>query len=290
MSPLHGERVGIIGVGALGLAVAERLIAAGFAVSGFRRGGLDAFAAAGGRPMLSAQALVREADIVILFLPNDDALAEVMGNIAPSLKRGHVLLCLGTHALQRKQEAARVAQAAGAVLLDGEVSGTPPMVRSGRASVMLSGDPETAERVQPILSAFAHATTRLAAFGDATRMKLVTNYLVSVHTLAAAEALHLGQCLGLDARSVVEAIAPSAGGSTMLSVRGTMMVEGTFDGGGMAGFVRFFELLRAALGNSSEAGWPLMNLTGQLYRAAIDQGYGENDIAAIYKSLRPPSV
>jgi putative dehydrogenase len=286
MTPLLDERVGIIGVGALGLAVAERLIAAGFAVSGFRRGSLDGFAAAGGRPMPSAQALVREADIVILLLPNDDGLAEVMDNITPSLKRGHVLLCLGTHALQRKQEAAKVAQAAGAVLLDGEVSGTPAMVRSGRASVMLAGDPEIAERVQPILSAFARATKRLAAFGDATRMKLVTNYLVGVHTLAAAEALHLGQCLGLDARSVVEAIAPSAGGSTMLSVRGTMMVEGNFDGGGMAGFMRFFELLRAALGNSSEASWPLMSLTEQLYHDAIDQGYGENDIAAIYKSLR----
>ncbi len=281
--------VGMIGVGALGLALAERLIAAGFAVHGYRRGGLDAFTAIGGTAMTSAAATAADADPLILLLPNDGALSQVMTDIASSLRRGQTILCLGTHRSPAKQAAADAAHAVGAVLLDGEVSGTPAMARAGQASVMIAGDAAAAERALPVLKAFACATKHVGDFGAATRMKLVTNYLVGVHTLAAAEALTLAQRLGLDPRMVVDALAPSAGGSTMLSVRGRMMAERNFEGGSMSGFVRFFELLRDALAESNAQGGPLLDLTERLYRHAIASGHGDRDIAAICDSLAEAS-
>ena len=285
MSAAPRQPVGIIGVGALGLAVTQRLIAAGYTVNGYRRGSLAAFAAAGGTPMLSLRATAAAADPLMLLLPNDAALTEVMTDIAAALRPDQIILCLGTHRIPVKQDAADIARTAGAHLLDGEVSGTPAMLSAGQASVMIAGDSQMIDRSRLVLDAFARVTIDVGAFGNAAKMKLVTNYLVGVHTLAAAEALSMGQRLGLDPHLMVQTITPSAGGSTMLSVRGRMMADREYEGGDMTGFMRFFELLRESLSDAGGAGNPLLDLTERLYRQAIAAGHGDSDIAAICKSL-----
>jgi len=279
--------VGIIGVGAMGLAVTERLVAAGFAVCGHRRGALVTFSAAGGQAMASAAGVAAASDPLILLLPSDEALGAVMVDIAPALRPGQVVLCLGTHRIPSKLAAAKITAGQGAILLDGEISGTPGMVRAMQASVLLAGDAQAASRVAPVLAGFARATTDCGAFGNAARMKLVTNYLVGVHTLAAADALAMGMRLGLDPRAMVAALAPSAGGSTMLAVRGRMMADSSYADGDMTSFVRFFDRLREALAEAGAApGSALLDATEAQYRGAIASGHDGRDIAAIHDWLR----
>ena len=116
-------------------------------------------------------------------------------------------------------------------------------------------------------------------------MKLVTNYLVGWHTLAAAEALVMAGRLGLDPLAVVDAVAPSAGGSTMLAVRGRMMAERDYQPGSMAVFMSFFALLRDALGERGAEDGGLLRCVEGRYRQAVEEGDGGRDIAAIYESL-----
>ena len=284
MNATSGQTVGIVGVGALGLAVAKRLIAAGFEVNGYRRGSLADLAAAGGTPMPTARATAL-ADPLILLLPNDAALSEVMADIAAALRPDQIILCLGTHRIPAKHAAADIAKAAGAHLLDGEVSGTPAMLSAGQASVMIAGDLDIIDRARPVLDGFAHTSVHVGAFGNATKIKLLTNYLVGVHTLAAAEVLLMGQRLGLDPHLLVQTITPSAGGSTMLAVRGRMMADRVYAGGDMIGFMRFFGLLRESLPATPGVNNPLLDLTEHLYRQAIASGHGKKDIAAICDSL-----
>lgn len=279
--------VGIIGVGALGTVFAERLVAAGHAVLGYRRGDLAPFAAVGGTPAASARAVAEGAEHVILLLPTEAALMAVMADIAPSLRAGQVLACLASHPARVKQAAAAIAAEAGAAFLDGEVSGTPAMIRNGLGVVMIAGDPAAADRMAPVLDAFAGRTTRLATFGDAYLTKLVVNYLVGVHTVAAAEALMLAERLGLDPVRTVDAAVPSAGGSKMLEVRGPMMAAHDYPPGSIRGFLGYYDMLRAALADGGGEGTgPLFELTEGLYRRAADGGLGTLDIAAIHESLR----
>lgn len=286
-APFHMDKpVGIIGLGQLGLAVAERLLAAGRPVAGYRRGSLEPFAALGGLPMASAGALAETAGPVLLLLPSDAALADVVAQVAPAMRPGKVVACLGTHRLDAKRAARAAVEAAGAEFLDGEVSGTPAMLRAGQASVMLAGDAAAAEALRPVLDLVSPSVTHLGEFGNATSMKLVTNYLVGVHTLAAAEALVLAGRLGLDPHLVVDAVAPSAGGSAMLGVRGRMMAEGQFQPGNMAAFTRFFALLRDALQQRGEAGGDLMAFAEARFLRAVAEGDGGRDIAAIIDSMR----
>ena len=278
------QTVGIVGVGAIGLAIAERLIAREIEVWGYRRSDMSEFRDAGGLPKTSPED-VAFAETVILMLPTDAALDEIMRRIAPVLRPEQLVLCLGSHRLPAKLEAAALAASVGATLLDGEISGTPAMLRAGQASVLLAGDELGMERSLPLLALFAHTTTKLGEFGGATRMKLITNYLVALHTTAAAEVLHLGRALGLTPKTIVDAVAPSAGGSTMLAVRGRMMAEGTVTGSGMAGFMTFFDRLRAALPDTTAEHAPLFGLVEGLYRQAVADGFGNKDIAAIHDAM-----
>jgi 3-hydroxyisobutyrate dehydrogenase-like beta-hydroxyacid dehydrogenase len=277
--------VGIIGVGALGMGITERLVAAGHDVHGFRRGSLDEFTAIGGHAAATAAAVVASVGPIILLVPDETGLLAVMEEIAPSLHRGQILLCFASHPVAVKQAAAAIAATVGATLLDGEISGTPIMVREGRGVVLIAGEAEAIDALTSVLDAIAARTTRLNAFGDAYRMKLVANYLVGVHTLAAAEALVLAERLGLDLPLTVKALVPSAAGSKMLEVRGPMMAAHSYPSGHIRGFLGYHDMLRTALTERGEAAGPLLELTERLYLQAIEDGYGDSDIGAVHESL-----
>lgn len=279
------QMVGIIGVGAMGLAVSERLIAAGFPVCGDPRESLNAFSEIGGTALQSAAAVAASANTLILLLPGDFELGQVIEQIRPALRAGQILLCLGTHLVHVKQQAANTASDRRAILLDGDISGTPEMIRAGKACVWVAGDEEASTRAKPVLDGFSNYAAYLGTFGNASKIKLVTNYLVGVHTLAAAEALLFASRLGLAPDKVIDAIAPSAGGSTMLSVRGPMMAERRFGEGNMTSFLRDFEMLRDSLPENGAGGAVLLDVTEQAFRRAIEAGLGSRDISAVYESL-----
>ena len=97
--------VGLIGLGQLGLAVAERLLAAGRLIAGYRRGGLDLFAALGGLPVASVGALAETADPAVLLLPSDAALVKAVAQVTPAMRPGRVVIQVGTHRLDAKRAA-----------------------------------------------------------------------------------------------------------------------------------------------------------------------------------------
>lgn len=279
--------VGIIGVGAIGHAIAQRLLAGGRNVVGFRRNDLGGFVELGGIWAPNAASVADSASTIVLTLPTDAALVAVMAEIAPRL-RDHVVLCLGTHTVAVKEAAASAALRAGAVFLDGEISGTPAMLIAGNATVMICGDVGTGQKAQAaeVLKQFAGGTVWLATFGDASRMKLITNFLVGVHTVAAAEALVMASKLGLDLQSAVDAIGCSAGASTMLAVRGPMMAQRKFASGKIESFLRFYDLLRNTLAEQGTSTGPLFALSELLYRQAIIDGRGGHDISVVIETLQ----
>jgi 3-hydroxyisobutyrate dehydrogenase len=286
----EAKPVGIIGIGAVGVALTACCIDADIEVFGPRRGRVEAFSAAGGTLCESNVALAAKVAQLIIVVQSDAALFNVMAEIEPVLRPDHIVLCLGTHAVSIKQRAALIAERATAMFLDGEISGTPEMVRNGRASVFLAGDMSAVASIRETLDRVVPTVAFVGTFGNAVRMKLLTNYLVGVHTLAAAEALLLGKRLGLDPAQAVSAIAPSAGGSTMLAVRGRMMAEGRFPDGSMTSFVRYFDLMRQTLDESGQLPGDLFNFTESLYRRAIAEGHGHRDIAAMYDYLGESDV
>ena len=278
------DTIGAIGLGTMGGAMARHMAAAGFRVVGYDVSG-DALARAHGdgvETMGSPAAVAEAAPVVILSLPSAAALMAVAGEIAASDAAARTIMETSTFRIPDKEAARDILAAAGHTLLDCPLSGTGLQAQSGDLSVFTSGEEAAVARCLPAIEAFSRENTYCGEFGNGSRMKFVANHLVTVHNVAAAEAMVLGMKSGLDPALIYDVISGSAGTSRMFEVRGPQMVAGEYDDLGMTN--RLYQKdLDIITSFAAEIHCPvsLFAASVQPYRAALEQGLAEKDTASV---------
>jgi 3-hydroxyisobutyrate dehydrogenase len=189
------ETVGLIGLGKIGLPIAENLIKSGYRVLGYRRGSMADFEKIGGIPARSPADVGAQADIVLTCLPSVESLDEAVqgkNGLVQSARPGQIIIELGSHLVPDKERQIASLAARGAIFLDGEVGGTPGMVSERKAVVYLAGDAEAAKKAEQVVRGFTDICHYFGAFGAASKVKLINNLLVTIHIAATAEAMALG--------------------------------------------------------------------------------------------------
>jgi len=284
-------RVGIIGVGLLGGAVAERLLAGGVEVAAYdtRPRQLEALRFRGLRPARSIEEAAAGAAAVFTVLPSLDAVDSVFtgpDGLLERAPRDAVLLQMSTISTSLARRLGEACAARAIAFLDTPISGTSGMVARGDCTIYVGGDRAPAERCRPLFDAIAKKTVHIGPVGAATLAKLVTNLLVGLNTAALAEALVLGAKGGLAPAALVPILRESAAGSRMLDVRGPLMVERTFTEPQMKLdlFLKDFHLILEE-GGRLGVPLPLTGLARELCIAATAQGRGGQDIAAVITAL-----
>ena len=277
------ETVGLIGVGKIGLPIAENLIKSGYRVLGYRRGSLDEFEQIGGVAARSPADVGAEADIVLTCLPSAEALDDVVqgkAGLVHTARRGQIVVELGSHLVPDKERQIAPLAAKGAVFLDGEVGGTPGMVRARKAVVYLAGDAEAAKKAEQVVRGFSDVVHYFGAFGAASKVKLINNLLVAVHIAASAEAVALALKAGVDVELMIKAVAAGSGGSTQFGIRAPWMAQRRFlpAQGTTTGLAHYFELI-GDMADRVGAATPLLDRAVELYQRCIDMGLGEHDNA-----------
>ena len=212
-----------------------------------------------------------------------------MGCLA-GLKPGAILIETSTHPLEAKCKAADRLTKQGATLLECEISGVPSMVAARKCVFFISGGTRAAfERCLPVFDAITTTEKRyLGAFGAATKMKLVNNLLTCIHIASAAEALALGIRAGLDPETMLALFGVGAGSSVMFTQRGPLMVAGKFDESegpfnSLAKLPPEIQALAAKVGGAT----PMLDAAAKLFRRALDEGRGEQDVAAMIEVIDP---
>ncbi len=272
------QAVGVVGLGAMGSAMAANLLKAGVEVRGYDvvAGKRAALKRAGGKPVASIGKL--SAGIVITSLPSAAALHDVS-----DLLRGRcVVVETSTLQIEDKEKARATLKRKGITLLDCPLSGTGAQAKVGDLVVFASGERGAFERARSIFPGFSRSHYYLGAFGNGSRMKFVANLLVAIHNVSAAEAFVLGMKAGLPAKTIFEVIENSAGASRMFQVRGPQMVRGRYDGAGIA--VELFQKDMKIIGEfAARIGAPtsLFNASAAIYNAAMAQGHARQDTAAV---------
>lgn len=283
--------VGIVGVGIMGGAMLRNLRRAGFDVVGhdISPQATQALRDAGARSVESAREVAMLADRVIVSLPTVSAVRDaVLGprGIARAPGRGQLVLECSTMPLDLKMEVEAALTAAGMVALDCPVSGTGAQAREGDLVVFASGPREAFDACLDLLGALSKAQKYLGPFGAGTRMKFIANHLVHCHTVAAAEALVLAEKAGIAPAAALDALAGSAGDSTMLRVRGPLMAERRYTqrSAQVKTYMKDMEIIaRFALGLRCPV--PLFAAGLQLFAAALAQGRDEEEPAAVHAVL-----
>ena len=276
--------VGVVGLGTMGGAMARKLAEAGFLTLGYdvSAEALARAAESGVRTMGSAAAVAENASVVILSLAAPAALAAVAAEIAQSAAAGCTIMETGTFRIADKERARDVLAAAGHALLDCPLSGTGQQARTGDLAVFTSGDEDSVAKCVPAIKAFAREHKHCGEFGNGSRMKYVANHLITVHNVAAAEAMVMGMKSGLDPQLIYDVISTSAATSRMFEVRGAMMAAADYDDVGMSNrlYQKDLEVI-ASFAADVRCPVNLFAAAVQPYRATLDQGLAEKDTAAV---------
>src|SRR5712692_6954099 len=279
--------VGIVGLGLLGHAVAARRIGHGYRVVGHDvvRERADALKALGGEPAASVAAVAAGSEIVCTLLPSLAAVESVIlgaDGIVATASPGATVVQMSTISPTLTERLAREVTARGLGFLDCPVSGTSSMVERGDGIFFVGGDRALFERWRPVLESVLARAVLVGRVGQAMVLKLVANLLVALNSAAAAEALTLARKAGLD---VVNA---SAAASSMLKVRGPMIVRGEFAPQMKLDlFMKDIHLMQEAA-SAVGAHLPFTDLAERLYAAAQAAGHGGEDLAVVVTALSTP--
>lgn len=289
--------VGFVGLGVMGSAMSSHLIGAGHRVIGYDVAGAarDAHAARGGVAASSPAEVAAAAGLVVTSLPSAAALAEVLGGLAEGAAAraegagadGLIVLDTSTLTLADKTAGQRALAGCGGVLLDCPMSGTGAQARRKDLVAYLSGDAAAKARARPVLAAMTRQVYDVGAFGNGMKLKVVANLLVTVHNLAAAEALVLAEQAGLDLSMVLTAVGDGAGTSRMFEVRGPAMAARDYAQPGIRAQVFDKDIaIIAAFAAELRSPTPLFSLASAFYQAALAQGHGDDDTSSVHDVLR----
>jgi len=285
--------IGIVGLGLLGHAIASRLIKAGHAVVGFDvvPDRVSALAAMGGKSAPSAAAVAQSVEALCTLLPSlATAETVILGadGILAGARPDLTVIQMSTISPTLTERLAREVTARGLGFLDCPVSGTSSMVERGDGIFFVGGDRALFERWRPVLESVLARAVLVGRVGQAMVLKLVANLLVALHSAAAAEALTLARKAGLALDLALEVLNASAAASSMLKVRGPMIVRGEFPAQMKLDlFMKDIHLMQEAA-SAVGAPLPFTDLAERLYAAAQAAGHGGEDLAVVVTALSTP--
>jgi 3-hydroxyisobutyrate dehydrogenase-like beta-hydroxyacid dehydrogenase len=294
-------RIGWIGLGKLGLPMAQRLATAGYAVTGFDRdpARLATAGASGVAPANGMQNAAAGAQVVFTSLPDDHVLRAVtMGDdgLLQSMAEGAILAETSTVSVEVSAEVARKAEELGISYLRLPMSGNPTLAETGSLTCFASGPRAAFETVQPLTAAFTRAQTYLGNAEEARFAKLAINLMIAVSANMMAESLALARKGNIGWADMLTVLSESAVGSPMVKYKVPPLLErdftSTFSCRQMA---KDLDLILGA-GRSAAVPLPLAALTRETYAALIAAGEGDEDYIATVKhaerlaGLAEPSI
>jgi 2-hydroxymethylglutarate dehydrogenase len=292
MPELHKLKVGFLGLGAMGLPMAKRVVAAGFKLYTSyhrRREPADELAAQGAEVFAAATEVARAADVIITMLPADAELQEVVFGSTGILKgfaRGKVLIEMTTGTAQLLADIDRAVRAQGGEVLDAPVSGGTPAAAQGTLTIMVGGDTATLERCRPLLQIMGSRILHVGAVGQGKVVKMVNQILAAIHLLSMAEAFSLGIKCGADVRTLYEVVKNSSGYSKMMDLRlPGFLFAGSFQPGFRLDLMK--KDVDLALESARAAGLSLRLApeVARIFAAASEAGRGAEDFSAAAQYL-----
>ena len=284
-------RVGFVGIGNMGEPMCRHLLRRGCELLIYDADP-EALARLGqtpAEPAASAEALAREADVVLLSLPNSDVVEEVVfgeDGLGGGLSSGKTLIDTSSSRPSSTRGISKALAAEGVRMLDAPVSGGVLRAREGKLSVMVGGERAVYEEHRGILESFGDEIFYVGGHGTGHLVKALNNLLSATTLASAAEAALLAKRAGVAPDVFVEVINASNGRSYSTEVKfPRYILERTFDDGFALALMS--KDLKIALEAAAEMEFPtpIGSALAQIWELALARGYGPQNHTAIYAFL-----
>ena len=272
----------MIGLGAMGLGMARNLAKAGFLTAVYNRTTAKTaeFKVA---VFDSPEALAADVDLVLMCVSADQDVLSVVEAIALTVKPGTLVVDMSTVSSETAKKAAAILAKKQVAFLDAPVSGGVEGAKNGTLAMMVGGDLEALEKARPVLEALAARIIYMGATGSGQATKAVNQVMGAGINQAVTEALAFAQAQGLALDKVIEVISGGASGNWFLQHRGSTMTQGTFAPGFKLALhhkdLKICQSMAAQTGFST----PITDMTVTHYAQLMAEGYGDEDISALYR-------
>jgi len=283
--------VGLIGLGNMGSAFAERLLDAGYAlvVHNRSREKTRALADRGATVAETVAELVAGVDIVLTSLSDDDGLESVAGAVTAAARPGTTLVDTSTVSPGASARVASLTEQAAMGYLRAPVSGNPGVVRAGNVAFIVSGPSTALERAEPVLLAIGRTVHVVGDAEQARIVKLAINLMIAGLAQLMAEALVLGESAGVSRAALLETMGDSAAGAPFVKYKTEPLLRDDYSATFTTNLMeKDIDLVLEAAGDAGLR-LPLADELKELVRRAVEAGYGDDDFMALYLRLRSAS-
>jgi 3-hydroxyisobutyrate dehydrogenase len=209
-------KIGFIGLGNMGLPMAQNLVKAGHAVTGFDLSEypVDRLAADGGTPAKSIADAGRDAEIVITMLPAGPEVREAYlgrDGVLAAVQHSTLLVDSSTIDVKTAREVAQAAEGQGLAMIDAPVSGGVAGALAASLTFMVGGSDEAFERARPVLEKMGKTIVHAGGAGNGQAAKICNNMILGASMIVVCEAFLLAEKLGLDAQKLFDVASKSSG-------------------------------------------------------------------------------
>jgi 3-hydroxyisobutyrate dehydrogenase len=292
------ERIGVVGVGRMGANIARRLKDVGYAVTAVYDVVPDRAAELASEIGASAYSKLADvtahADVIITVVTDDKAMQAIFATSGDSLlvgARGKIFVNCATITPSVHVEAAERASAAGARTVETLMASSIPQARNGKLYLICGNDEDAFNAVKPMLEKMSVALTFVGGPGKAAQVKALINMLMNINTAGLAEALGLGDALGLDLTLLRDVFAHTGANSRVLETDGEDMQNHEHEAYFSAEHAAKDSGIALELGKAAGLDLPLAAATKQQYDEMVKRGLGQLDKSGIseltFKSRQP---
>jgi 3-hydroxyisobutyrate dehydrogenase len=285
------ERIGFVGLGTMGAAMAANVCRAGFEVTAWNRtpGRAPSLMDLGVTAAATPADVARASDIVVICVsdtPDVEAVLFGTDGVASGLAAGGLVIdCSTISPAATATFAARLADA-GIAFVDAPVSGGSEGAKLGTLTIFVGGEVAAAERAQPVLAAMGKTITRFGPAGSGQAVKAVNQVVIAGIYLGVAEGMVLAMRAGLDPALVATALGGGVARSWILENRSGKMIANDYP----LGFRTSLHLKDLAialdLARSLGVALPVSALAAQLEAGLVARGYGDEDMSNLARAIR----
>ena len=283
--------VGLIGLGNMGTAIAERLLDGGYdlVVSNRTPGRSDALEARGASVASTPEKLAAQVDVVLTSLADDAAFEAVAARVVDAARPGTVLVDVSTVSAESSARVSERAAKRSVRYLRAPVSGNPTVVRAGNLSFIVSGDRGALDEIEPVLLAIGPTIHHVGEGEQARVVKLAINLMIAVLAQAMSEALVFGEAAGVSRAALLEVMGNSAVGAPFVKYKTEPLLRDDYSATFTTALMEKDIDLVLHAADESGVDLPLALEMKRQLRAASEAGYTDDDFIALFQHLRRAS-
>lgn len=280
-------KTGVIGLGAMGAGIAKNLAKANNLETVFNRTRSKAESVAKEcdcKISMTPADVAEQCELIIICVSRDTDVLEMVDAIKDSVKPDTIVIDTSTVSSETAKQAAKTLNEVAAHFLDCPVSGGTEGAKNGTLAIMAGGDEAQLEKARSTLDAIGSNIVYIGPTGSGQATKAVNQIMCAGINQAVTEALAFGKAMGLPMDKVVDIVSTGAAGNWFLDHRGKTMLAGSYEPGfKLALHHKDLSICQSMTKSISENALPTIEMTLIHYQRLMNEGYGDEDISALYR-------